>query len=62
MLALAALYDWHITGLDVKTAFLYEKLDEELFMEQPEGFVQLGKECKVLHLLHTIYGLKQAAL
>ena len=62
MLAPAALYDWHITELDVKTAFLYRKLDEELFMEQPEGFVQQGEEHKVLHLLRTIYGLKQAAL
>ena len=28
MIGLAALKDWHISGLDVKTAFLYEELDE----------------------------------
>ena len=33
MLALTALKDWHISGLDIKTAFLYGELDEELYME-----------------------------
>jgi hypothetical protein len=62
MLALAALKNWHISALDVKTAFLYGELDEELYMEQPEGFKVKGQEGKVLCLLHAIYGLKQAAL
>ena len=38
MIVLAVLIDWHISGFDVKTAFLYGELDEELYMEQPEGF------------------------
>jgi hypothetical protein len=62
MIALAALKNWHITSLDVKTAFLYGELNEELYMEQPEGFKVKGQEGKVLRLKHTIYGLKQAAL
>jgi hypothetical protein len=62
MIALAALKNWHITSLDVKTAFLYGELDEELYMEQPEGFKVKGQEGKVLCLKHAIYGLKQAAL
>jgi Reverse transcriptase (RNA-dependent DNA polymerase) len=33
---------WHITGVDIKTAFLYGELDEELYMEQPEGFKTRG--------------------
>ena len=57
MLTLAAAEGWHMSGIDVKTAFLYGKLDEELYMEQPEGFKIKGKERKVLHLLCTIYGL-----
>src|SRR5712675_1679315 len=62
MLAIAALQNWHMSSVDVKTAFLYGKLDEELYMEQPEGFKRLGQEHKVMRLKHTIYGLKQAAL
>ena len=62
MVALAALKNWHIIGLDVKTAFLYGELDEELYMEQPEGFKLKGQEHKVMCLKHAIYGLKQAAL
>jgi hypothetical protein len=64
MIVLAALKDWHISGLDVKTAFLYGDLDEELYMEQPEGFKVPGhkNKNKVMHLKKAIYGLKQAAL
>jgi hypothetical protein len=62
MLALAALKNWHISALDVKTAFLYGELNEELYMEQPEGFKVKGQEGKVLRLLRAIYGLKEAAL
>ena len=35
MLALAALEDWYITSLDVHSAYLYGKLDKEIYMEQP---------------------------
>ena len=62
MVVLATLKNWHITSLDVKTAFLYGELDKELYMEQPEGFKVKGQEGKVLHLKCTIYRLKQAAL
>ena len=48
MFALATLNNWHISGLDVKTAFLYGKLDEEIYMEQPEGFKIKAQERKVL--------------
>jgi Reverse transcriptase (RNA-dependent DNA polymerase) len=62
MTALAALKKWHIQVLDIKTAILYGEPDEELYMEQPEGFKVKGQEGKVMHLKHTIYRLKQAAL
>ena len=49
-------------AVDVKTAFLYGKLDEELYMLQPQGFLEKGKEKLVWWLNCAIYGLKQAAL
>jgi hypothetical protein len=52
----------YMTGLDVKTAFLYGKLDEQVYMTQPEGFVLKGQERKVMLLKRALYGLKQAAL
>ena len=61
LLAHAALEDWDIEALDVKTAFLYGVLDEEIYMEQPEGFVEPGQEGKVCRLWKAIYGLKQAS-
>ena len=39
MLAIAAFYDYEIWQMDVKTAFLNGFLEEELYMMQPEGFV-----------------------
>ena len=60
--ALTALEHWHLEAVDVKTAFLYGKLDEEIYMQQPEGFVQKGHKKLVLRLNRAIYGLKQAAL
>ena len=50
LLAAAALEGWHIKGLNVKLAFLYRQLDEEIYMEQSEGFKIHGQEWKVLHL------------
>ena len=62
LLALAALEDWDIESLDVKTAYLYGDLDEEIYMEHPEGYVKKGQERKVCHLLKSLYRLKQSAL
>ena len=46
--------------MDVKTAFLNGDLDEEIYMQQPDGFVVNGQERKVCKLLKSLYGLKQA--
>ena len=62
MIATAALEDWTIQALDVKSAFLYADLDEKIYMEQPEGFKTKGQEHKVMRLRKALYGLKQAAL
>ncbi|KAL7280538.1 hypothetical protein ACG7TL_005470, partial [Trametes sanguinea] len=61
LLAHAALEDWDIESMDVKTAFLNGDLEEEIYMEQPEGWVMRGKENYVCLLKKAIYGLKQAS-
>ena len=40
LLALVALLDLELEQLDVKTTFLHGDLDEDIYMEQPKGFVQ----------------------
>jgi Reverse transcriptase (RNA-dependent DNA polymerase) len=60
--ALAALNRWYMTRVDVRMAYLYGKLDEEIYMCQPEGFVATGQESKVICLQQALYSLKQAGL
>ena len=57
--ALSAVLDLKITQLDVTGAFLYSKIDRELFMTHPPGY--RGLVGTVLLLLKTLYGLKQAS-
>ena len=60
VLALAAQHNPHVHQMDVSSAFLNGKLSEELYMTQPEGFIEKGKENFVCKLEKAIYGLKQA--
>lgn len=60
VLAVAAQKGWKVFQLDVKSAFLNGVLQEEIYVEQPEGFVVQGKEDKVYLLKKALYGLKQA--
>jgi Reverse transcriptase (RNA-dependent DNA polymerase) len=62
ILALSALKNYYCVGVDVYNAYLYGKLDEEIYMRQPEGFKARGQENKVIHLQRALYGLKQAGL
>jgi hypothetical protein len=60
LIALAADRGWEMHHLDVKLAFLNGDLQEEVFVQQPEGFVKKGSENKVLKLSKALYGLHQA--
>ncbi|KAK9194952.1 hypothetical protein WN943_003067 [Citrus x changshan-huyou] len=60
VIKVAALRNLEIHQMDVKTAFLNGDLDEEIYMEQPEGFIAPGQEKKVCKLVKSLYGLKQA--
>ena len=61
LLAIAAFYDYEIWQMDVKTAFLNGFLTEDVYMTQPEGFVDPSKPNEVFKLQKSIYGLKQAS-
>jgi hypothetical protein len=61
LLAIAAYFDYEIWHMDVKTAFLNGNTEEELYMVQPEGFVDPMDANKVCTLQRSIYGLKQAS-
>ena len=61
LLYLAAVYDWEVLDqLDIKTAFLYGSVDEDIYIEQPKGWIQVGREQMVYKLDKALYGLKQA--
>ena len=62
LLALAAKQGYNITQADVVTAFLHAFMEEEVYMDQPQGFEKKGEngESLVCLLLRSIYGLKQA--
>lgn len=61
IIALAAQKKWRIYQMDVKSAFLNGYLEEEVYIQQPLGYVVKGHEDKVLRLKKALYGLKQAS-
>jgi len=64
ILALAAVGNYEIDQTDIKTAYLLGKLEEEIYMEIPEGLVveesSSSRKRKVCKLLKGLYGLKQS--
>ena len=57
---IVAMHDLELEQLDMKTAFLHVELEEEIYMDQPEGFIVPGKENFVCKLKKYLYGLKQS--
>jgi hypothetical protein len=51
---------WKLHQMDVKTTFLNGDIEEEIYIEQPNGFVIHEKESHVCRLKKALYGLKQA--
>ena len=62
VLAIAAEMDWEVRQLDVKTAFLYADIEEEVFVAEPPGFETNDKEkgLLVMKLGKSLYGLAQS--
>ncbi len=61
LLALANTCNWEVHQMDVRSAFLQGDLDEEIYMQQPDGYVNEEKPDHVCKLKKSLYGLKQAA-
>ena len=60
LISLATKYQWKLHELDVKFVFLNVDLKEEVYLVQPKGSVNQGKEHLVCRLKKELYGLKQA--
>ncbi|KAG8480615.1 hypothetical protein CXB51_024767 [Gossypium anomalum] len=60
LLGIVAMHDLELKQLDVKTAFLHGELEEDIYMQQPEGFTVSEKKDYVCLLKKSLYGLKQS--
>jgi len=61
LLTLAAKEDYEVYQFDVNTAFLYGMIDADIYMEQPDGYVNKKNPDFVCKLKKSLYGTKQAA-
>ena len=61
IIALASVMGWNLHQMDVKTAFLNGVIENEVYIEQPDGFVVHEKQSHVCRLKKSLYGLKQAS-
>ena len=60
LLSMAAMCSWPLFQLDIKNVFLHGDLAEEVYMEQPSGFVAQGESGLVCRLRRSLYDLKQS--
>ena len=58
IISLATVFAWKLHQMDVKTTFINGKIDEEVYIEQPEGFVTHGDKSHVCKQRKALYGLK----
>ena len=56
---MVATHKWSLHQLDIKNVFLHDDLQNEVYMEQPLGFVAQLESDKICHLQQSLYGLKQ---
>jgi len=59
IIAMAASKGWSLHQMDVKNVFLHGDLQEEVYMEQPPGYVDQTRPNLVCRLKKALYGLKQ---
>jgi hypothetical protein len=62
ILSRVAIEDLNLEQLDVKTTFLHGDLEEEIYMQQPQGYEVKGKDNLVCGLKKSLYGLKKAPM
>jgi hypothetical protein len=60
IISLVGSMGWKLHQMDVKTTFLNGEIEEEIYIEQPDGFIIHEKESHVCRLKKALYGLKQA--
>ena len=60
ILSLAVTYNWLLRQLDVECSFLHGDLKEEVYMSQPQGYIDSTKPNHVCRMIKSIYGLRQA--
>jgi hypothetical protein len=60
IIAVASVLGWKLHQMNVKTTFLNGKIEQEVFVEEPNGFVLHNKGTHVCKLWKALYGLKQA--
>ena len=60
LLSMVAMRSWPLFQLDIKNVFLHGDLVEEVYMEQPPGFIAQGESGLVCKLRRSLYGLKES--
>ncbi|KAG8472188.1 hypothetical protein CXB51_036924 [Gossypium anomalum] len=60
LLGIVVMHDLEFEQLDVKATFLHGELEEDIYIQQPEGFTVSEKEDYVCLLKKSLYGLKQS--